>query len=61
MDIEFFVRRSDEHIINLFAQKNSLRLPFADLLALFEQQVALGPQARVNRGVEGIGTVGVIQ
>ena len=54
------IRRSNEKLLDPPARQYVLRLPLADLLAEIEKQVASGPQDRVNQGVQGIGSVGVL-
>ena len=54
------IRRSNEQLLDPLARQYVLRLPLADLLAEIEKQVASGPQDRVNQGVQGIGSVGVL-
>ena len=54
------VRRSNEQLLDPLARQYVLRLPLADLIAEIEKQVASGPQYRVNQGVQGIGSVGVL-
>ena len=57
----FLIKRSNERLLDPLARQYVLRLPLADLLAEIEKQVASGPQDRVNHGVQGIGSAGVLR